>query len=273
MGFMQRFERSLETSTADAFARVFGGELTPLEVEKALRREAGDKLQELPDGQLLAPNYYVVTLSPADAERFANDEATSPRVISRHLDSYLFDQDWGVIGDVVIEFEESAELHSGQFRLVSECDDRVDSSDQHDNFGNHYGGINEHQPPQQPQSGVGALGQAGASNPGAAASGSVEHNDYTVATLIDHDSGTRLFVLNPGETLIGRGDDVDFRIPDTGVSRHHATITWNGSTATLSDLKSTNGTAVNDIRISQWQLADGDVITMGHTRLTLRISH
>jgi len=25
MGFMQRFERSLETSTSDAFARVFGG--------------------------------------------------------------------------------------------------------------------------------------------------------------------------------------------------------------------------------------------------------
>lgn len=77
MGFMQRFERSLENSTSDAFARVFGGALTPLEVEHALRRESGDKLQELPDGQLLSPNHFIVTLSPGDAQRFANDEATS----------------------------------------------------------------------------------------------------------------------------------------------------------------------------------------------------
>lgn len=69
MGFMQRFERSLENSTSDAFARVFGGALTPLEVEHALRRESGDKLQELPDGQLLSPNHFIVTLSPGGRRR------------------------------------------------------------------------------------------------------------------------------------------------------------------------------------------------------------
>ena len=125
MGFMQRFERSLENSTSDAFARVFGGALTPLEVEHALRRESGDKLQELPDGQLLSPNHFIVTLSPGDAQRFANDEATSPRVVSRHLDSYLYDQDWGVVGDVVVEFTESDDLRDGQYRLMSECNDKV----------------------------------------------------------------------------------------------------------------------------------------------------
>ncbi|WQD13207.1 MAG: FHA domain-containing protein [Lawsonella clevelandensis] len=73
----------------------------------------------------------------------------------------------------------------------------------------------------------------------------------------------------PGTTLVGRGDDVDFRIPDTGVSRHHAKIEWNGAVATLTDLNSTNGTAVNGIRISQWQLANGDEIIMGHSHFII----
>jgi len=94
MGFMQRFERSLENSTSDAFARVFGGALTPLEVEHALRRESGDKLQELPDGQLLSPNHFIVTLSPGDAQRFANDEATSTPTFMTRTGVWLVTSLW-----------------------------------------------------------------------------------------------------------------------------------------------------------------------------------
>ena len=259
MGFMQRFERSLETSTSDAFARVFGGALTPLEVENALRREAGDKLQELPDGQLLSPNHFLVTLSPSDFQRFADDEATSPRVVSRHLESYLYDQDWGVVGDVVVEFTKSDDLHAGQYRLMSECNDKVDAR-------------------QLPRSIGSAANSAPASNiaPGqeAAAEPSEEDEDaegFRAAMLLDKVTGTRLCMLSPGTTLVGRGDDVDFRIPDTGVSRHHAKIEWNGAVATLTDLNSTNGTAVNGIRISQWQLANGDEIIMGHSHFIIEI--
>lgn len=267
MGFMQRFERSLETSTADAFARVFGGELTPLEVENALRREAGDKLQELPDGQLLSPNHFVVTLSPSDAERFAADEATSPRVVSRHLDTYLYDQDWGVVGDVVVEFKQSDDLRSGQFRLTSSCDDEVDARDIPGRIGGSAPASNVDRDEDNPvtRDGYGIERDwEGAAPDGADGS-------YAVAVLMDKADESRKFVVNPGQTLIGRGNDVDMRVADTGISRHHATIDWNGSVATISDLNSTNGTSVNGIRISQWQLDDGDEIVMGHTHLILRI--
>lgn len=59
---------------------------------------------------------------------------------------------------------------------------------------------------------------------------------------------------------IGRGQDAQFRLPDTGVSRRHLEIRWDGHVALLSDLNSTNGTTVNNAPVQEWQLADGDVI-------------
>lgn len=254
---MQRFERSLETSAADAFARVFGGALTPLEMENALRREAGDKLQELPDGQLLSPNHFTVTLSSSDFQRFADNEATSPRVVSRHLDSYFYDQNWGVVGDVVVEFTSSQELHTGQYHLTSECNENVDARQLPRSLAHSTTPATNITPDSEAavESTDGASGAAG---------------KYT-ATLVDKITGTCLYTLHPGTTTVGRGDDVDFRIPDTGVSRHHATIEWNGAVATITDLNSTNGTAVNGVRVSQWQLSNGDEIILGHSHILITI--
>ena len=41
-GLVQRFERRLEATVDNAFARVFGGSIVPQEVEALLRREADD---------------------------------------------------------------------------------------------------------------------------------------------------------------------------------------------------------------------------------------
>src|SRR5699024_12790339 len=74
-----------------------------------------------------------------------------------------------------------------------------------------------------------------------------------------------------GSNIIGRSSDADLRLPDTGVSRQHAEITWDGRDAILVDLKSTNGTTVNDTPVENWLLADGDVITVGHFNIEVRI--
>jgi pSer/pThr/pTyr-binding forkhead associated (FHA) protein len=70
--------------------------------------------------------------------------------------------------------------------------------------------------------------------------------------------------------VIGRGQDAQFRLPDTGVSRRHVEIRWDGSSALLNDLNSTNGTTVNDVQVSSWELADGDRIRVGHSDITVR---
>lgn len=90
------------------------------------------------------------------------------------------------------------------------------------------------------------------------------------ATLQLDDGSNRSYQLAPGSNVVGRGQDAQFRLPDTGVSRRHLEISWDGHTAMLSDLGSTNGTTVNGQPVQTWQLGDGDVIRVGHSSLVFR---
>lgn len=91
-------------------------------------------------------------------------------------------------------------------------------------------------------------------------------------SLLLQDGSSRTYLVHEGSNIIGRSNDVDFRLPDTGVSRQHAEVTWDGRDAVLVDLQSTNGTTVNDTPVENWLLADGDVITMGHSHIEVRIT-
>ncbi|WP_092530415.1 DUF3662 and FHA domain-containing protein [Amycolatopsis arida] len=95
-------------------------------------------------------------------------------------------------------------------------------------------------------------------------------NRQLAATLQLDDGSNRTYTLKQGGNVVGRGQDADFRLPDTGVSRRHLEITWDGQSATLADIGSTNGTTVNGTPVQTWQLADGDVIRVGHSSLVFR---
>jgi hypothetical protein len=90
------------------------------------------------------------------------------------------------------------------------------------------------------------------------------------ASLILDDGSNRYYQLSEGSTVVGRGQDAQFRLPDTGVSRRHLEVTWDGQTATLTDLGSTNGTTVNGTPVQTWRLVDGDVVRVGQSRLVFR---
>ena len=90
------------------------------------------------------------------------------------------------------------------------------------------------------------------------------------ASLSLDDGSGRTYDLTQGSHVIGRGQDSAFRLPDTGVSRRHLEINWDGQSATLTDLGSTNGTTVNGNPVQTWQLNDGDVIRVGHSSLIFR---
>lgn len=65
-------------------------------------------------------------------------------------------------------------------------------------------------------------------------------------------------------TRIGRGTDVDIRIDDSSVSRHHAEIVLSNPMV-LRDLDSTNGTWIDKKRITEVALEDDTRITIGPT--------
>lgn len=93
----------------------------------------------------------------------------------------------------------------------------------------------------------------------------------TSVTLQLDDGSGRTYQLREGSNIIGRGQDAQFRLPDTGVSRRHLEIRWDGQVALLADLNSTNGTTVNNAPVQEWQLADGDVIRLGHSEIIVRM--
>lgn len=72
------------------------------------------------------------------------------------------------------------------------------------------------------------------------------------------------YPLERGGTLsIGRLKSNDVVIENLAVSGHHAKIDWVGNGFLLTDLKSKNGTFVNDQMVSSHWLKHGDVVTIG----------
>lgn len=373
MGIVQRFERSLETVMSDAFARVFGGGIAPAEMEGALQREAENHLRALPDGTLLAPDKYVVTINDSDYTRFHQDEALTSRAFSRHLEQFILDQGWTLNTHVIVEFKALENLFTGQFRTTvaefTEHQQRTPRSTPSEvsissestglpapgtqtagarvsgtqTAGAQTAGAQALDIAQQASSTTSSPAYSttmGNDDPAHAASSYSENNeenlnphqafidsqhvpdndDYQhvldnpkdlsmnsvsesenqtqsaftetiayahsvnedsvsrpqqtptlIASLILEDGSGRTYQLKLGANLIGRGRDSDFRLPDTGISRRHAEIIWDGTIAELTDLESTNGTTINEGPVQQWQLADGDIIRVGHSDILVRI--
>ncbi|HCA51790.1 MAG TPA: hypothetical protein DEP24_01905 [Mycobacterium sp.] len=457
-GLVQRIERRLEIGVGDAFARVFGGSVVPQEVEALLRREAHDGVQILPGDRFLVPNDYVVTLSLSDFRKINTDRELTADAFARHLAGYIHEQGWQTYGEVVLRFEQSEGLHTGQYRAravvnpdvglrppggpsapavpnhansaergVPAMTDNQDRGGQsqgrpgEEYYGDQYGRPQEDPrgvapepqrppyPPEQgyapsydqgypprygypqqggypdqgyeqrpPAPGYGAPGygapgygapgyeqgyrpappgyggapqygpppgggcppppadydygrpprpaypeqggypeQPGYQQPGYPAPyarpeyGQPEYGRYeqggypapaaapeydyghsapggygdyappaaqdeyqavgTSVTLQLDDGSGRTYQLREGANVIGRGQDAQFRLPDTGVSRRHLEIRWDGQTALLQDLNSTNGTTVNNSPVQEWQLADGDVIRVGHSEIVVHV--
>ena len=487
-GLVQRIERKLESAVEDAMAKVFGGAVVPEDVAAALRREAAAGVRALAGNQLLAPNEYVITLGRDDYANVGADQDLTSKAFARHLAGHIGEQGWQTYGDVVVRFEQSPSLRTGQVRTrgavnpdarpsqtvneprpplsehasvaesgVSPMTDNPSYRGPHgqdrpgddyydprygrpadDARGSHYapepdpyqqapGGPGGYAPPRQggydqggyPGEQAGYPGdqggypggpggypgdQGGYSGPPGAPQGYEQRpsypdqggygahqaapqapqgypqqqgypgsqpgygNDYSypdeqrqsypdqgapsygrqdyhqpgaqpgydygqqappaqpgydygqdygqqapsgygepqggygqdygqpapggygepqggygqdygqrgysapasVTLQLDDGSG-RTYQLHEGANVVGRGQDAQFRLPDTGVSRRHLEIRWDGRVALLSDLNSTNGTTVNNAPVQEWQLADGDVIRLGHSEIIVRV--
>src|ERR671938_10583 len=81
--------------------------------------------------------------------------------------------------------------------------------------------------------------------------------------------------LGASNLTIGRTPDNQLVVNDTRTSSHHAELRPEGQRYSIVDLKSTNGTFVNDQRLEPYQprpLNTGDVIRIGDTRFTYEVS-
>ncbi|MBI4630659.1 MAG: FHA domain-containing protein, partial [Chloroflexi bacterium] len=74
-----------------------------------------------------------------------------------------------------------------------------------------------------------------------------------------------------GQMTLGRSVETDIRLDDTIASRKHAVIDVVGEQVTLTDLNSSNGTHVNELKIgASVTLHDGDRVRIGNVTLVFK---
>lgn len=78
------------------------------------------------------------------------------------------------------------------------------------------------------------------------------------------------FRIRDGKNVIGTAADTDIVLTDQYMSARHAVIRHEEGMFVLVDLDSTNGTYVNDQRISKEELIDNDRVRLGRTELKFK---
>lgn len=402
-GKFRKLDSALQRGLDNSFARVFGGEVVPTEIDEMLKQQAEDSVMVDSEGNRLAPSFFIVSISQRDYDSLKESHPTLVRDLSARLGRFIRNEGWTTNNQVTVDLRVEEDLHTGQLKADSRfkipesyspaedagaADDAAESSsftESHSSAASSslpdedvapgerewpedpsqvreveaqaYDADSDSFPAQtgaagaglgsvvrpSPGTGYGAE-QSDSSHPGTAQSpaqsvdggqntntedasysaaeqdgpavqedaaapadedqdGAVDpEHSYPGTTVITHaaneeapvrggtgeprpeaeqltvtltlrDGSDRRYDLVEGSNLIGRGKTVDLRIPDTGVSRQHAEITWDGYDAVLTDLQSTNGTSVNGTPIENWLLADGDVIAVGHSEIEVRFHH
>ncbi|GAA1472557.1 DUF3662 and FHA domain-containing protein [Corynebacterium felinum] len=257
MGKIAKLDSAMQRGLDNSFAFVFGGRVVPAEIEELLKQEAEDNAVHTYEGTIEIPNHFEVKVSTKDYANLQEEHPGLTEDFEDQLTRYFRNQGWVCPGAVVVDIVEDPSVRTGQLYASStiKTESEPDVRDLIVNPPTHAGfsvAEDEVDPPTEYFT---------------------EEVDAAPAavSLLLQDGSSRTYYVHEGSNIIGRGNDVDFRLPDTGVSRKHAEIVWNGSDAILVDLQSTNGTTVNDTPIDNWLLADGDVITVGHSHIEVRI--
>ena len=230
MGVLQRFERRIEGMVEGAFARAFKGNVEPVEIASALQREATDKKAIVGPGRTLVPNDYIVELGTTDHQRLAPYATTIQRELATMLTEHAGEQGWQFVGPVTISLTTQDDLDTGLFRVRSAVLAPPERS----------GGI------------VKTLARPGGGPawrnvfPGAPRLVISAGGTATVGS-VEARNGTHAIELLQPVTVIGRGNDVDLRLLDPGVSRRHVQLRVARDGVYAEDLGSTNGSTIDGV--------------------------
>ena len=217
MGFLDKFEKTLENKVTGLFSKTFKSGLEPLEIASAIKKEMDAKASILSRDRILVPNSYLVQLSPQDFERLNNlgepliEELS--KLCSEHAAKQRFQ--FGELLDISLSQDPSLAL--GQLSVVS-------SSKKLE----------------------------------------VEWVPVLEVAGVTH-------TLVSAKTTVGRDSTADIQIGDNGLSRKHFEILWDGSSAVLRDLGSTNGVKVQGNKIDQVVLLNGTAFSAGRTQFLFNV--
>lgn len=239
MGLLRRFEKSLEKAFEGPFAKVFKGDVHPLEIARRVLREMDDA-RVLGVNGVQAPDRFAVLLSPGDYE---------------HLS--------GILDSLIAELESLAIGYANQkhYRLSTRPRLAVLREER----------LGRGEFEVQASFGEGSRERRGEEPPaGDTLPKREEAPSGALVVLSGVTAGSRHALVKP-MVRIGRAGENDVVLPDLGVSRFHAEIERIREGYVLRDLGSTNGTLVGGRRVRERLLEDGDVLECGDVEMRFEL--
>jgi len=221
MGVLDRFEKGVENAMQNAFAKTFKSGVKPVELAAAVKRECDARAAAVDRNRTVAPNEYVISLSPTDYETVTSwgDEALAHE-LQDSLEDHARSLRYAFVGTVDVAFLEDESLATGRYAVSSRTT-------------------------------RGPVAPATSPDP------------LSRFPLLEID-GQR-YNLTGATTVIGRGTEADIVVDDNGVSRKHIRFEVTPEGTILTDLGSTNGTFVEEQRVTEVTLVDGNAIRIGRT--------
>jgi FHA domain-containing protein len=250
------------------FSRTFRSTVQPVELARKLAKEMDDH-KTISIHRVYVPDEYTVYLNPADREQFTAYETQMRNELAEYLVEHARREGYSLAARPLVLLETEPDLTVGTFGIAVSSQSPGSSSEPAEQPA--ADGPPADLPPAAPL----VPPMAAAAPPGATMIYAPAAEEMPPApepepreetATLEWPGGT--LTIDQRVTVIGRSSDCDVRVDDANVSRRHAEVRRIGDGYSLVDLGSTNGTEVNGQRIQETALMNGDVISVGTTRIT-----
>ena len=239
-------ERRIENVFEGMFARAFKSGIKPMQIGRRLLQVADAERDLDAQGRRVVPNTYIVQLSPADREGFADIEPAMLYELTEALRQHVKTEGYHVSGKARVALRTNTDLRKGRFDITAKNVDQESNS--------------QEVPVTPPEADAAPIAPV-----------IPLHGDAPPAVLTV--PGGQRVELHEGHYVVGRHLECDIVISDSNVSRRHAEFVCAGRDVIVRDLESTNGTKVNGVVITGDQLLQhGDVIGFGTAQVSFEAS-
>jgi hypothetical protein len=122
---LRNFEDRLERLVEGIFARAFRSGLQPVELGRRLVKEIDSSRTLDVRGRALAPNRFVIRVSPEDQQRFAQVQQSLVQELQATVREHAESEGLTFLGRVSVELNEDSSLKVGLFGIHPSYDERV----------------------------------------------------------------------------------------------------------------------------------------------------
>jgi len=246
MPLLRTIESKIEGLFEGVFGRAFRTHVQPIELARKLVKEMDDH-RTVSVSRVYVPNEYTVYLSSADRRQFSGYETALVAELEEYLAKHAQREGYALPTPPRVLVTTDDDLAVGEFGIATRVAADERSADE---------------PPPALLSAEAPAPTVIYHAPPKAEELSEQWEEIVTLTV-----GGRTHAVTTPRVVLGRSREAGVRIDDANVSRSHAEVARDGDGYWVVDLRSTNGTFLNEERVERAPLHDGDRITVGSTEV------